>query len=66
MTLEHENLLNNNIWYKIRAKLPLSSGEMKRFLNLRSNGIVSNKLTSKKLWAKKEKEFNLLRYRCKK
>ena len=65
MTLEHEILLNNSIWQKIRAKLPLSPGEMKRLKVLRENGISRNKLTSKKLWAKKEKEFKALRYKCK-
>ena len=65
MTLEHELLLNNNIWYKIRTKLPLSPGEMKRLRNLKKNGIASKKLNSKKLWLKKEKEFKVLRSKCK-
>ena len=65
MTLEHEFLLNNNIWYKIRTKLPLSPGEIKRLQNLRKNGFSSKKLNSKKLWAKKEKEFKFLRSKCK-
>ena len=65
MTLEHEVLLNQNIWSKIRAKLPLSPGERKRFLDLKENGFSSKKLSSKKLWAKKAVKFKELRYRCK-
>ncbi len=65
MTLEHEFLLNKNIWNKIRTKLPLSPGEIKRLQKLKENGITSNKLTNKKFWAKKEKEFRALRSRCK-
>ena len=65
MTLEHELLLNKNIWYKIRTKLPLSPGEMKRLRNIQENGISSNKLSSKKLWAMKEKKFKVLRSKCK-
>ena len=64
MTLEHELLLNKNIWNKIRTNLPLSTGEMKRLRYLKKNDISSKKLTSKKLWAKKEKEFKALRSMC--
>ena len=65
MTLEHELLLNNNIWHKIRTKLPLSPGEMKRLRNLKENGMDTKNLNSKKLWAKKEKEFKVMRSKCK-
>ena len=56
MTLEHELLLNNNIWNKIRTKLPLSNGEKKRLFKLRENGFSSKTLNSKKIWAMKEKK----------
>ena len=65
MTLEHELLLNNNIWNKIRTKLPLSNGEKKRLFELRENGFSSKTLNSKKLWVMKEKKFNELRSECK-
>ena len=65
MTLEHELLLNNNIWNKIRTKLPLSNGEKKRLFKLRENCFSSKTLNSKKLWAMKEKKFNELRSECK-
>ena len=65
MTLEHEVFLNNNIWNRIRTKLPLSPGELKRLFNLRENGFAKKKLSSKKLWAEKEKEFKVLRSKCK-
>ena len=65
MTLEHELHLNNNIWNKIRTKLPLSKGEKKRLFKLRANVFLSKTLNSKKLWAMKEKEFNELRSKCK-
>ena len=65
MTLEHELLLNNNIWNKIRTKLPLSNGENKILFKLTAKVFLSKKLKSKKLWAMKEKEFNELRSKCK-
>ena len=65
MTLEHELHLNNNIWNKIRTKLPLSNGEKKRLFKLREKVFLSKTLNSKKLWAMKEKEFNELRSKCK-
>ena len=65
MTLEHELLLNNNIWYKIRTKLPLSHGEMERLRDLKENGFDSKNFNSKKIWAKKEKEFKVMRSKCK-
>ena len=34
MTLEHEVLLIQNIWVKLRSNLPLSSGERKLLKNL--------------------------------
>ena len=65
MTLEHEVLLNNNIWNKIRTNLPLSPGELKRLSDLKENGFTKKKLSSKKLWAIREKEFKTLRSFCK-
>ena len=65
MTLEHELLLNNNIWYKIRTKLPLSHGEIERLRDLKENGFASKNFNSKKIWAKKEKEFKVMRSKCK-
>jgi len=65
MTLEHEVLLNNNVWRKLRAKLPLSPGERKRLRLLKNKGFSSNRLTSKKLWAKKAAKFKVLRNKCK-
>ena len=37
----------NNIWNRIRTKLPLSPGELKRLFNLRENGFAKKKLSSK-------------------
>jgi len=65
MTLEHELLLNNNIWYKIRTKLPLSHGEMERLRDLKENGFASKNINSQKIWEKKEKEFKVMRSKCK-
>lgn len=65
MNLEHEVLLNKNVWLKIRANLPLSPGEKKRLTHLRENGVNNKKLSSKKLWSKKSSEFKALRSRCK-
>ena len=65
MTLEHELLLNNNIWYKIRTNLTLSPSEIKRLLKLRENGFKLKKLNSKKLWEKKKNQFKVLRSSCK-
>ena len=48
MTLEHEVLLNQNIWVKLRSNLPLSPGERKLLKKLKKKGIVSKKIRSKK------------------
>ena len=40
MTLEHEVLLIQNIWVKLRSNLPLSSGERKLLKKLKEKGIV--------------------------
>ena len=64
MTLEHEVLLNQNVWNKLRAELPLSPGERKRLWLLKNKGFSSNKLSSKKLWAKKATKFKSLRKKC--
>ena len=48
MTLEHEVMLIQNIWVKLRANLPLSSGERKLLKKLKEKGIVSKKYAIKK------------------
>ena len=65
MTLEHEVLLNKNLWLKIRANLPLSSSEKKRLTDIRKNGVNLKKLSAKKNWSKKSNEFKALRSVCK-
>ena len=65
MTLEHEVLLIQNIWVKLRSNLPLSPGERKLLKNLKEKGIVSKKMHSKEIWRHKAAQFNDIRMRCK-
>ena len=65
MTLEHEVLLIQNIWVKLRSNLPLSPGEKKLLKNLKEKGIVSKKMHSKEIWRHKAAQFNDIRMRCK-
>ena len=65
MTLEHEVLLIQNIWVKLRSKLPLSSGERKLLKKLKENGIVSKKMNAKEIWKHKAAQFKDIRMKCK-
>ena len=65
MTLEHEVLLIQNIWVKLRSNLPLSSGERKLLKKLKEKGIVSKKMRSKKIWKHKVNQFKEIRMKCK-
>ena len=65
MNLEHEVLLIQNIWVKLRSKLPLSSGERKLLKKLKEKGIVSKKMHSKKIWKHKATQFKDIRMKCK-
>jgi hypothetical protein len=65
MTLEHEALLNQNVWSKLRLKLPLSPGEKLHLRKLKKNGIYSNKLSAKNIWARNAEKFKGLRHKCK-
>ena len=65
MNLEHEVLLIQNIWVKLRSNLPLSPGERKLLKNLKEKGIVSKKMHSKEIWRHKAAQFNDIRMRCK-
>ena len=65
MTLEHEVLLIQNIWVKLRSKLPLSPGERKLLKQLKEKGIVSKKMRSKEIWKHKATQFNDIRMKCK-
>ena len=65
MTLEHEALLNQNVWSKLRLKLPLSSGEKLHLKKLKQKGIYSNKLSAKNIWARNAEKFKGLRHKCK-
>ena len=65
MTLEQEELLNQNVWSKLRTKLPLSPGEKKHLNRLKQRGITHNKISSKNIWARKAAEFKVLRLKCK-
>jgi hypothetical protein len=42
MTLEQEALLNQNVWSKLRLKLPLSPGEKAHLRKLKKKGVYSN------------------------
>ena len=65
MTLEHEVLLIQNIWVKLRSNLPLSSGERKHLKNLKEKGLVSKKMRSKEIWKHRANQFKDIRIKCK-
>ena len=65
MTLEQEALLNQNVWSKLRLKLPLSPGEKLHLRKLKQKGIYSNKLSAKNIWARNAEKFKGLRHKCK-
>jgi hypothetical protein len=65
MTLEHEAFLNQNVWSKLRLKLPLSPGEKLHLRKLKQKGIYSNKLSAKNVWARNAEKFKGLRHKCK-
>jgi len=65
MTLEHEVLLIQNIWVKLRSNLPLSPGERKLLKKLKEKGIVSKKIRSKEIWKHKATQFKDIRMKCK-
>jgi len=65
MTLEQEALLNQNVWSKLRLKLPLSPGEKAHLRKLKKKGVYSNKLSSKNIWARNAAKFKELRLKCK-
>jgi hypothetical protein len=65
MTLEQEALLNQNVWSKLRLKLPLSPGEKLHLRKLKQKGIYSNKLSTKNIWARNAEKFKGLRHKCK-
>ena len=65
MTFEHEVLLVQNIWVKLRSNLPLSPGERKLLKKLKEKGIVSKKIRSKEIWKHKATQFKDIRMKCK-
>ena len=65
MTLEHEVMLIQNIWVKLRSNLPLSPGERKLLKKLKEKGIVSKKMRSKEIWKHKTTQFKDIRMKCK-
>ena len=65
MTLEHEVMLIQNIWVKLRSNLPLSSGEKHLLKKLKEKGIVSKKMRSKEIWEHKAAQFSDIRMKCK-
>ena len=65
MTLEQEVLLIQNIWVKLRSKLPLSSGERKLLKKLKEKGLVSKKMRSKEILKHKATQFKDIRMKCK-
>ena len=65
MTLEQEAFLNQNIWVKLRTKLPLSSGERKHLKKLKEKGIDSKKLKAKEISIHKAAQFKDIRMKCK-
>jgi len=65
MTLEHEVLLIQNIWVKLRSNLPLSPGEKKLLKKLKEKGIASKKMSSKEIWKHKATQFKDIRMKCK-
>ena len=65
MTLEHEVLLIQNIWVKLRSNLPLSPGERKLLKKLKEKGFISKKIRSKEIWKHKSTQFKDIRMKCK-
>ena len=65
MTLEHQVLLIQNIWVKLRSNLPLSPGERKLLKKLKEKGIVSKKMRSKEILKNKSAQFKEIRMKCK-
>ena len=65
MTLEQEALLNQNVWSKLRLKLPLSPGENAHLRKLKENGVYSNKLSAKNIQIRNATKFKVLRHKCK-
>ena len=65
MTLEQENLLNQNVWSKLRLKLPLSPGEKAHLRKLKEKGVYSNKLSAKNIQIRNASKFKVLRHKCK-
>jgi hypothetical protein len=65
MTLEQQALLNQNVWSKLRLKLPLSPGEKLHLRRLKQKGIYSNKLSAKSIWTRNAEKFKGLRHKCK-
>ena len=65
MTLEHEVLLIQNIWVKLRSKLPLSPGERNLLKKLKEKGITSKKMRSKDILKNKATQFKDIRMKCK-
>ena len=64
MTLEHEVLLIQNIWVKLRSNLPLSPGEKKLLKKLKEKGIASKKMSSKEIWKHKATQFREIKMKC--
>ena len=65
MTIEHEVLLIQNIWVKLRSNLPLSPGERKLLKKLKEKGIASKKMRSKEILKNKAIQFKEIRMKCK-
>ena len=65
MSLEHEVLLIQNIWVKLRSKLPLSPGERNLLKKLKKKGIASKKMRSKDILKNKAIQFKEIRIKCK-
>ena len=65
MNLEHEVLLIQNIWVKLRSNLPLSPGERKLLKKLKEKRIISKKMRSKEIWKHKATQFKDIRMKCK-
>ena len=65
MTLEHEVLLIQNIWVKLRSNLSLSPGERKLLKKLKEKGLVSKKRGFKEIWKHKATQFKDIRMKCK-
>ena len=65
MSLEHEVLLIQNIWVKLRSKLPLSPGERNLLKKLKEKGITSKKMRSKDILKNKAIQFKEIRMKCK-